>query len=62
MGRVKAATERFTARQRCVVGGAFLVAWGVGIVVFPGVDLVLLYIASMLMFFSAVTVRINTRR
>lgn len=62
MGRVKAATERFTARQRCVVGGAFLVAWGIGIVALPGVDLVLLYIASMLMFFSAVTVRLNTRR
>ncbi|QXH54389.1 hypothetical protein [Pseudomonas maumuensis] len=60
--RIKAASERFTARQRCIVGGIFLVAWCVGIGVFPGVDLVFLYVAAMLMFFSALTVRINKRR
>ncbi|PYC16996.1 hypothetical protein [Pseudomonas mosselii] len=61
LDRVKATSERFTARQRCWVGGGLLAAWFVGIFAFPGVDLVFLYVAAMLMFFSAVTVRINKR-
>jgi len=57
----RATSERFSARQRCSVGGGLLVAWLVGIFACPGVDLVFLYVAAMLMFFSAVTVRINKR-
>jgi hypothetical protein len=62
MDRVKATSERFTARQRCIVGAGLLVAWLVGTVAFPGVDLVLLYIGSMFMFFGALTARLNKRR
>ncbi|BDU09858.1 hypothetical protein PUR31_02740 [Pseudomonas mosselii] len=61
MDRVKATSERFTARQRCIVGAGLLVAWLAGTAAFPGVDLVFLYVGSMLMFFGAVTVRINKR-
>lgn len=61
MDRVRATSERFTARQRCIVGAGLMTAWLVGTVAFPGVDLVFLYVGSMLMFFGAVTARINKR-
>lgn len=61
MDRVKATSERFTSRQRCIVGAGLLVAWLAGTAALPGVDLVFLYVGSMLMFFGAVTVRINKR-
>ncbi|QBF26239.1 hypothetical protein EXN22_11250 [Pseudomonas tructae] len=59
--KLEAFRERFTPRQRRIVGGALLALWAIGLWVHPGQYLLALLIPGVIIFFSASAIELERK-
>ncbi|MDD1014646.1 hypothetical protein [Pseudomonas rubra] len=59
--KLEAFRERFTPRQRRIVGGSLLALWAIGLLVHPGQYLLALLIPGVIIFFSAAAIELERK-